>query len=95
MKASDQTAQQHSPTQSADTPAPVAHHWIMTVQTSDGRQGTNDGRISAIPGTHTRESTFTALRAHMKDWIGTDNFTVVFYSLEPNDLSAPRPAVSA
>jgi len=68
------------------TPEPISLHWIMTVQTSDGRQGTNDGKITAVPGTHTRETTFTAIRKHMADWIGTDNFTVVFYSLTPNQI---------
>lgn len=70
----------------ASTPEPISLHWIMTVQTSDGRQGTNDGKISAVPGVHTRETTFAAIRKHMKDWIGTDNFTVVFYSLTPDQF---------
>lgn len=79
-----------TPTQAADA---VALHWIMTAQTSDGRQGTNDGRISAVPGLHTRASTYTAVRKAMTEWLGTDNFTVVFFSLAPNEISALlRPA---
>lgn len=73
-------------TNKTSTPEPISLHWIMTVQTSDGRQGTNDGKITAVPGTHTRQQTFTAIRAHMKDWIGTDNFTVVFYSIAPDQF---------
>jgi len=67
-------------------PEPISLHWIMTIQTSDGRQGTNDGKVPAVPGVHTHETTYNAVRAHMKDWIGTDNFTVVFFSLTPNQF---------
>jgi len=70
----------------ASPPEPITLHWIMTIQTSDGRQGTNDGQISAVPGVHTHAETYTVVRAHMKDWIGTDNFTVVFFSLTPNQF---------
>lgn len=78
-----------TPTQAPDT---VTLHWIMTVQANGGRQGTNDGRINAIPGVHTRETTYQAIRDAMKDFMGTDHFTVIFFSLEPNAISAlPRP----
>lgn len=84
--------QQPTPTPDDGTPTPVAHHWIMTVQTSDGRQGTNDGTIGAIPGTHTHATTYTAIRKSMADWMGTTEFTVVFFSLEPNEINAPAVA---
>lgn len=86
---------QNQPTPTPDdgtptsTPDAVAHHWLMTVQTNDGRQGTNDGTIGAIPGMHTRATTYTAVRKAMEEWIGTPNFTVVFFSLELNAISAP------
>ena len=74
------------PQTTADHPEAVNHHWIMTVHTIDGRQGTNDGVIGAIPGMHTSQSTYAAVRQAMREWIGTDNFTVVFYSLTRDDL---------
>jgi len=79
-----------------DSPAAISFHWIMTVQTNDGRQGTNDGRINAVPGMHTRATTYTAVRKAMEDWMGTAEFTVVFFSLGPDEISAPvPPAVTA
>jgi hypothetical protein len=65
---------------------PILLHWVMTVQTNDGRQATNDGRIKAIPGVHTRETTYQAVRNAMKDVVGTDHFTVLLFSLAPNQL---------
>lgn len=70
----------------SNQPEPVSFHWVMTVLTSDGRQATNDGRINAIPGVHTRETSYQAVRKSMKDLVRTDNFTVVFFSLTPNQL---------
>jgi len=67
-------------------PDPIKHHWIMTVQTSDGRQGTRDGRIDVVPGIHTHESSFQTVRKLVQDWLGTDEITVVFFSLVPNQL---------
>lgn len=67
-------------------PDPVKHHWIMTVQTSDGRQGTNNGAINVTPGLHTHESTYLAVLKSMEQWIGTESFTVQFFSLAPNQL---------
>lgn len=73
-------------TTEASHPDPILFHWVMTVQTNDGRQATNDGRINAIPGVHDHESTFKAVRAAMKDLVGTDHFTVVFFSIRPNQI---------
>jgi hypothetical protein len=70
-------------TSTAPQPDAIGLHWIMTVQTNDGRQATNDGKIDAVPGVHTRETTFQAVRQAMKNVVGTDHFTVLFYSLAP------------
>ena len=70
----------------ANQPDPITLHWIMTAQTDDGRQGTNDGRIAATPGVHTHESTYTAVLKAMEEWMGTPHFTVTFFSLTPNHL---------
>nr|WSZ21161.1 hypothetical protein OH837_48820 [Streptomyces canus] len=65
---------------------PISFHWVMTVQTNDGRQATNDGKIGAIPGVHTHETTYQAIRTSMTDLVGTDHFTVVFFSITPNAI---------
>jgi hypothetical protein len=86
---------QPTPTPGDATPAAdpgVAYHWIMTIQTSDGRQGTSDGSIDVIPGVHTEDSTYAFVLGEMKKWIGSENTTVLFYRLSPNAL--PRPAVT-
>lgn len=67
-------------------PDAINYHWIMTVRSEDGRQGTNDGRISAIPGVHTHESTYQAVRKSVEEWMGTEHLTVVFFSLTPNQI---------
>lgn len=67
-------------------PEPVTYHWMISVQTADGRHASNDGRISVTPGVHTRESTYAAVRNGVSDWLGTDDFSVVSFSLGPNQL---------
>lgn len=83
----DQPGQQPSP-----ETQPVPHHWIMTIQTSDGRQGTSDGTITLVPGTHTEASAYAHVLGEMKQWIGSENTTVLFYRLTPDAL--PSPAVT-
>jgi hypothetical protein len=85
----DQQPQQPTPAQATNAAPVVAYHWIMTVQTDDGRQGTNDGQIGALPGIHTDESTYTTVLNGMKKWMETEQVTVVFYRLVPNAISAP------
>jgi hypothetical protein len=80
-------SQEPTPTQ----PNAIPHHWIMTVQSSDGRQGTSDGRIDVIPGIHTDETTYSTVLNGMREWIGSTNITVLFYRLAPNEV---RPAVT-
>jgi hypothetical protein len=77
----------------SDQPAPVVFHWIMTVQTTSGHQGTNNGLVTATPGMHTHESTYASVLKGMEEWIGTPQISVLFFSLEPNTL--PVPAVTA
>lgn len=86
----EQQPQEPTPT---NGPAPVAHHWIMTVQSVDGRQGTSDGHIDVTPGVHTDETTYSTVLNGMRKWIGSENITVLFYRLSPSAL--PRPAVNA
>lgn len=77
----------------ATQPDTVRYHWIMTVQASDGRQGTSDGSIDAVPGASTDEAMYSAVLNGMREWIGAQNVTVLFYRLSPSAL--PRPAVTA
>ncbi|MEU4133633.1 hypothetical protein [Streptomyces wuyuanensis] len=67
-------------------PEPITYHWIMTGQAHDGRMGTFDGPVSAVPGVHTQESTYQTVRAQMAQLLGTDHFAVTFYSLTPNRI---------
>lgn len=88
MDRSDQQPQQPTPEPGASPAPTVTLHWIMTIQTDDGRQGTSDGRIDATPGTHTDESTYTTVLHGMKQWMQSDQVTVLFYRLAPNAVSA-------
>lgn len=70
----------------APQPQPIKHHWVMTVQTSDGRMGTFDGSLPIVPGQHTRTSSYAAVRKHMTEQLGTENLTVLFWSLDADQL---------
>lgn len=76
----------------SDAPAPVTFHWIMTVQTETGRQGTNDGSVAVTPGVDTDESTYTSVLRAMRQWVGVENVTVLYYRLAPSAISAPAVA---
>ena len=70
----------------------VVHHWIMTVQSERGRMATSDGNILINPATRTQDDVYTEVLNAMKDYVGSTNCTVLFYSLAPNEISAlPRP----
>jgi hypothetical protein len=62
----------------------------MTVQTSDGRQGTSDGTIHLTPGVHTEGGAYAFVLGEMKQWIGSENATVLFYRLSPSVLPRPQ-----
>ncbi|MFB7937350.1 hypothetical protein [Streptomyces sp. NPDC056049] len=70
----------------AEQPAPVPHHFVITLQTGDGRMVTNDGTIPVVPGLHTRMQTYTAVREQIQQSWGLDACTVLYFSLEPNQL---------
>lgn len=63
----------------------ATHHWIMTVQSDRGRQATSDGGIT--PGTQsTSAAIYSEVLTAMKDYVGSTNCTVLFYSLTPNAI---------
>ncbi|MFE7120843.1 hypothetical protein ACFU99_35985 [Streptomyces sp. NPDC057654] len=61
----------------------VAHHWIMTVQTHDGRQATYDGGLDLLPGRATRRDAYAAVRSMVAASLGTGHFVVLFFDLHP------------
>ncbi|MEU4099246.1 hypothetical protein AB0F16_01095 [Streptomyces tanashiensis] len=73
-------------TNATQQPAPVPHHFVITLQTSDGRIATNDGTIPVIPGLHTRMQTYTAVREQIRQSSGLGACIVLFFALEPNQL---------
>lgn len=71
-------------TQSA---APIWHHFVVVLQTADGRIVTQDGTAPLTPGVHTRESVYDALTKKVADNFGvTGAATVTFFSLAPNAI---------
>lgn len=68
-------------------PIQITYHWVMTVQFDNGRQvATYDGSINVASGQHTRSSTYTHLREHMQQTVGTDQMIVLFFDLAPDQL---------
>ncbi|MFE5548977.1 hypothetical protein ACFQ71_34860 [Streptomyces sp. NPDC056534] len=71
----------------AQQPAPVPHHFLLTLQTGDGRIFTNDGVVQVIPDIHTRMDTLKAVRDQvMQQWGLGGQSIVLFFALEPNQL---------
>lgn len=69
-----------------------SHHWVMSAQwpTRDGEiSGTWRSTITPEPG-QTRAEVYEIVRAFvMKDATGGQPPTVLFFSLEPNQLGSP------
>ncbi len=70
----------------------VAYHWVMTVQTADGRQATTDGTSRVIEGVHTRRQLYNSVYEQVKKHFGLNSVgtTVLFFSIEPNMLGGGR-----
>ena len=67
-------------------PTPIKHHWIMTVQTATGTTATTDSVVDVTPGSHTHEFVYSEVLKAVRQWIGTDDVTVLFFSVTPNQL---------
>lgn len=65
---------------------PVEFYWLATIQ-RETRQVTHDGVINAVPGMHTRATITKYVLDRLREQYGT-GFTILCYSLEPNDLVA-------
>ncbi|MFJ8663113.1 hypothetical protein [Streptomyces sp. NPDC093795] len=70
----------------AALPGTVPLHFILTIQTDDGRTVTSDGTVLSVPGAHTRTATFARLREQAMEHWGLSRCVVLFFSLEPNQL---------
>ncbi|WP_301124554.1 hypothetical protein [Streptomyces cacaoi] len=70
------------------TGAWVTFHWIMTLQTGNGRQVTSDGTIP-VRGGATRQQVCAQLHAAVEQHFGlTGGSVILFFSLEPDNLLA-------
>jgi hypothetical protein len=61
-------------------------HWVMTARTPDGRQGTTDNTVILTSGVDTRASVYREVLRAVKQWLGSDTVTVMFFDLQPNQL---------
>ncbi|MEU7149185.1 hypothetical protein AB0B15_14285 [Streptomyces sp. NPDC045456] len=64
----------------------IQHHWIMSIQSGDGRMTTDDGSIGVIPGVHTHTQTFNTVRDLLLDKYAFPAAIVVFFSVTPDQL---------
>ncbi|CAM5251327.1 hypothetical protein SXANM310S_00020 [Streptomyces xanthochromogenes] len=78
-------------TTKAAPPERVPYHWVVTLQTADGRQASLDGTIPVAEGS-SRAATYTALVAHVKKHFGMTGVAsvVLFFSLERDVLGGER-----
>jgi hypothetical protein len=71
----------------SEQPNTIAFYWLATIITDRGKQLTCDATVDAIPGAHTRMSTTRSVMDFLRERHG--EFTLLFFSLEPNEISAP------
>jgi hypothetical protein len=78
------TAQQTSPVSEQTT---TDYHWIMTVQTPDGRMNTRDAVITVSDGTNgfTRASAFDYVLKKFEADHGSQ-LAVLFFNIHPNQF---------
>jgi hypothetical protein len=68
--------------------ATTAFHYVMTVQTADGTQGTFSATVdldTSRPGA-TRHDIYQQVRAYAAQQMGADRVTVLLFTIEPNQL---------
>lgn len=73
-------------TPQAATSVPVKHHWIITTQTGQGHMNTRDGSINVTPGVTSRDSVYNQIREDVARKLGTGQFVVLFFDLQPDQL---------
>lgn len=62
----------------------TAYHWVMSVQTPDGRMNTRAAVVD-VPEGLTREQVFAFVSNQFAEDYG-QTFTVLFFDLQPNKL---------
>lgn len=77
------TTQTEQATPNAE-PATKEFHWVMTVQTPDGRVNTRTAVIT-VPEGFTRAQAFSYVFGQFKEDYGSP-LTVLFFDLQPNRL---------
>lgn len=89
MQATDQTAQQDSP---AQRPATITFYWIATIEKDNGTKLHCHATAEVVPGPHARGNAVKDILGFLAQRHG--EFLLLFFSLEPNEISAPRPAAT-
>jgi hypothetical protein len=79
------TAQSEQATTS-QAPATVMYHWIMTIQSGNGRIATSDGSVNVTPGTHTRTQTYDLLLKDVRERFNLPDAVVLFFDLAVDQL---------
>ncbi|MGJ5898487.1 hypothetical protein ACSCBZ_42060 [Streptomyces niveiscabiei] len=69
----------------ADPGALTPYFFIMTVQLRDGGTATFANTVNVAPG-DSRAKVFDIVRRHVVGEVGHGGFTILFFSLEPNQL---------
>ncbi|MFJ6798855.1 hypothetical protein [Streptomyces sp. NPDC091268] len=66
----------------------TAFHYVMTVQSPHGEQGTFTATCdldTSSPGV-TRAAIYDAVKANVARQMGTDQLTVLYFDIQPNQL---------
>ncbi|WP_327431739.1 hypothetical protein [Streptomyces sp. NBC_01236] len=63
-------------------------HWLMTVQygPQTSPQTATLSNVAEVADTVSRTKVYSDLRAHVADSIGTGDFVVLYFALEPDQL---------
>ncbi|MFF3321048.1 hypothetical protein [Streptomyces sp. NPDC002889] len=64
-------------------PALVTFHWVMTVQ---AQTTTTLSNTAQVPSGTSRSHVYSTLRAHAARELGSSDFVVLFFALEPDRL---------
>jgi hypothetical protein len=69
---------------SVDAGKAVGFHYILTVQTRNGEQLTVSSVATFDPAQFSRSQAYREIRSVAADELGHGDFTVLFFSLEPD-----------
>lgn len=63
----------------------MTYHWLITLQTSNGRIIGLDGTYITQPGS-TRQTAFQEILRSAKQQLGDNNAVTLYFAFEPNEL---------